>query len=100
MGSKINSFYSPAKTIESSTPMVVETQESTNHIYSSNQTLPNIAPNAVSPVQSNWYAFDFSNMTQDSYPFSDLDSLLQKQYHRSRPSTASRTNLWRPKKLS
>ena len=48
--SKLKSVYSPAKTTESPTPIVVEMQESTEHIYSSVQTLPNNTPNAVSPV--------------------------------------------------
>ena len=45
-----SSVYSPAKPIESSTPIAVEMQESTEHIYPSVQTLPNNAPNSVSPV--------------------------------------------------
>ena len=50
MLSILNSIYSSAKPIESSTPIVVEMQESTEHIYSAIQTQPNNAPNTVSPV--------------------------------------------------
>ena len=50
MVSKLSSVYSPTKPIESSTPMVVEKQESTEHIYPSVQTQPNNIPNTVSPV--------------------------------------------------
>ena len=50
MVSILNSIYSPAKPIESSTPIAVEIQESTEHINSSIQTLPNNGPNTVSPV--------------------------------------------------
>ena len=46
----LNSIYSLTKPIESSTPLVVEMQESTDHIYPSFQTQPNNAPNTVSPV--------------------------------------------------
>ena len=52
MFSIFNSIYSPAKPIESLTPISVEMQESTEHIYPSIQTLPNKAPNTVSPVCS------------------------------------------------
>ena len=44
MVSILNSIYSPAKPIESSTPIAVEMQESTEHIYPSNQTQPNKTP--------------------------------------------------------
>ena len=44
------SVYSPAKPIESSTPIAVEMQGSTEHIYPSIQTLPNKDPNTVSRV--------------------------------------------------
>ena len=50
MVSILNSIYSPAKPIESSTPIVLETQESTEHIYHSIHTQPNNTPNTVSPV--------------------------------------------------
>ena len=50
MVSILNSIYSPAKPIESSTPIVVEMQESTEHTYPSIQTQPNNVPNTVSPV--------------------------------------------------
>ena len=50
MVSILSSVYSPAKPIESSTPLAVEMQESTEHIYPSIQTLTNNAPNTVSPV--------------------------------------------------
>ena len=50
MVSILSSVYSPAKPIESLTPMVVEMQESTEHNYPSIQTQPNNAPNTVSPV--------------------------------------------------
>ena len=46
-----NSLHSPAKPIESPTLIVVEMQESTEHIYPSiKTTLPNNAPNTVSPI--------------------------------------------------
>ena len=45
-----NSVYSPAKPNESSTPIAVEMQESTEHIYPTVPTLPNNSPNTVSPV--------------------------------------------------
>ena len=45
-----NSVYSPAKPIWSSTPIAVEMQESTEHIYPSVPTLPNNLPNTISPV--------------------------------------------------
>ena len=44
-----NSVYSPAKPIESSTPIAVGIQESTEHIYPSIQTLPNDASSTISP---------------------------------------------------
>ena len=50
MISILNSLYSPAKPIESSTPTSVEMQETTEHIYPSVPTLPNNSPNTVSPV--------------------------------------------------
>ena len=50
MVSILNSDYSPAKPIESPPRIVVEMQESTEHIYPSIQTLPNNAPNIVSAV--------------------------------------------------
>ena len=50
MVSILNSIYSPAKPIESSTPILVERQESTEHIYPYIQTQPNNVPNTVSPV--------------------------------------------------
>ena len=50
MFSELNSIYSPAKPIECSTPIVVEMQESTEHIYPFIQTQPNSTPNTVSPV--------------------------------------------------
>ena len=50
MVSILNSIYSPAQPIESSTPIVVEMQGSTEHIYPSIQTQPNNAPSTVSPV--------------------------------------------------
>ena len=50
MVSILNSVYSRANSLESSTPMVVESHESTENICSSIQILPNIAPNTVSPV--------------------------------------------------
>ena len=50
MVSILNSVYSPAKPIESSTPIAVEMHESTEHIYPSIQTLPNDAPNTISPI--------------------------------------------------
>ena len=49
MVSILSSVYSPGKPIES-TPIAVEMQESTEHIYPCIQTLPNNAPNTVSPV--------------------------------------------------
>ena len=50
MVSILNLVYSPAKAIGSSTPIAVEMQESTEHIYPSVPTLPNNLPNTVSPV--------------------------------------------------
>ena len=50
MVSILNSVSSPAKPIGSSTPIAVEMQESTEHIYPSVPTLPNNSPNTVSPV--------------------------------------------------
>ena len=50
MVSILSSVDLPAKPIESSTPIAVERQESTGHIYPCIQTLPNNAPNTVSPV--------------------------------------------------
>ena len=50
MVSKMNSIYSPAKCIESSTPIAVEKQESTEHIYPPFYTLPSNVPNTVSDV--------------------------------------------------
>ena len=50
MVSILNSVYSPTKPIESSTPIAVEMQESTEHIYPSIQTLPNDAPSTISPI--------------------------------------------------
>ena len=50
MVSILNSVYSPAKPIGSSTPIAVEMQESTEHIYRPIQTLPNTAPNTVLPA--------------------------------------------------
>ena len=50
MVSILNSLYSPAQPIDSSTLIAVEMQESTEHIYPSIQTLLNFAPNTVSPV--------------------------------------------------
>ena len=78
MVSILNSIYSPAKPIESSTPIVVGMQEFTEHIYPSLPTQPNNAPNTVSPVQNIYYVFNFSIMDQEDYSFSDLDSLLSK----------------------
>ena len=49
MVSILNSVYSPTKPIESSTPIAVEMQESTEHIYPSIQTLPIDAPSTISP---------------------------------------------------
>ena len=46
----LNSIDSPAKPIESPLPIVAEMQESTEDIYPFIQTLPNKAPNTVSPV--------------------------------------------------
>ena len=46
----LSSVYSPAKPIESPKSIAVEMQGSTEHNYPSIQTLPNNAPNAVSPV--------------------------------------------------
>ena len=53
MVSILNSVYSPAKLIESSTPIAVEIQESTEHIYPSIQTLPNDAPSTISTIWNN-----------------------------------------------
>ena len=78
MVSILNSVYSPAKPIESSTPIAAEMQESTDQIYPSVPRLPNNSPNTVSPVQNNYYMFNFSIMSQKNYPLSDLDSLLSK----------------------
>ena len=78
MVSILSSVYSPAKPIESSMPIVVEMQESTEHIYPSIQTQPRNAPNIVSPVQSIYYVLNFSNMNQEDYSFSDLDFLLSE----------------------
>ena len=50
MVSILNSVYSPAKPIESSTPIAVEMQESTEYIYPSIQTLPNDAPSTISLI--------------------------------------------------
>ena len=50
MVSILSSVYSPAKPIESPTRIVVEMQDSTEHIYPTIQTLPNIAPNTTSTV--------------------------------------------------
>ena len=50
MVSTLNSIFSPAKLNQSSTPIVVEMQESTGHTYTSIQTQPNKASNTVSPV--------------------------------------------------
>ena len=50
MVSILNSVYSPATPIESSTPIAVEMQESTEHIYPSIQTIPNDAPSTISPI--------------------------------------------------
>ena len=50
MVSILNSDYSSTKPIESSTPIAVEMQESTEHIYPSIQTLPNDAPSTISPI--------------------------------------------------
>ena len=50
MLSILSSVYSPAKPIESSTPIAVETQEYTEHTYPSFQAPPNKAPNTVSTV--------------------------------------------------
>ena len=50
MVSILNSVYSRAKPIESSTPIAVEMQESTEHIYPSIQILPNDAPSTISPI--------------------------------------------------
>ena len=50
MVSMLNSVYSPATPIESSTPIAVEMQQSTEHNYPSIQTQLNNAPNTVSPV--------------------------------------------------
>ena len=46
----LNSVYSPAKPIESSTPIAIEMQETTEHIYPSIQTLPNDAPSIISLI--------------------------------------------------
>ena len=48
--SLLKSVFSPAKPIETSTPIAVEMQESTEHIYPSIQTLPNNVPYTVFPV--------------------------------------------------
>ena len=48
--STLTSVYSPAIFIESSTLLIVEMPESTEHVYLSIQTLPNSATNTVSPV--------------------------------------------------
>ena len=45
-----SSVYSPATPIESSTAIAVEMQECTEQIYPSIQTLPDNAPNTVSPA--------------------------------------------------
>ena len=50
MISILNSVYSPAKPIESSTPISVQMRETTEHIYPSVPTLPNNSSNTVSPV--------------------------------------------------
>ena len=50
MVSIFNSIYSPAKPIESSTPIVLQMQESTEQINPSIQTQPNNTPNRISPV--------------------------------------------------
>ena len=50
MVSILNSVFSPAKPIESSTPIAVKTQESTEHIYPPVPTSSNNSPNTVSPV--------------------------------------------------
>ena len=50
MVSILNSVYSPAKPIGISTPIAVEMQESTKHIYPSVPTLPSNSPNTLSPV--------------------------------------------------
>ena len=50
MVSILNSVYSPTKPIESSTPIAVEMQKFTEHIYPSIQTLPNDAPSTISPI--------------------------------------------------
>ena len=50
MVSILNSIDSPGEPLESSTPIVVEMQESTEHIYPSIQTQPNNIPITVSSV--------------------------------------------------
>ena len=50
MVSILNSVYSAAKPIESSTPIAVEMQESTEHIYPSIQTLPYDAHSTILPI--------------------------------------------------
>ena len=70
--------YSPARPIESSTPICVEMQESTEQICPSIQTLPNNALNTVSLIQSTKNIFYFRIMNQENYSPSDLDPLLSK----------------------
>ena len=50
MVSILNSVYSPTKPIVFSTPIAVEMQEFTEHIYPSTQTLPNDTPITVRPI--------------------------------------------------
>ena len=50
MLSVLNSIYSPNKPTEFSTAMVVEMQESMEHMYLSIQTQPNTAPNTISSI--------------------------------------------------
>ena len=50
MVSILNSVYSPAKSIESATPVAVKTQESIEHIYPSIDTIPNNTADTGSPV--------------------------------------------------
>ena len=52
MVSILNSVYSPAKPIESSTPIAEEMEEPTEHIYPSIQTKPNNAANTVPSLLS------------------------------------------------
>ena len=78
MVSILNSIYSPAKPIESSTPIVVEMEESTEHIYHSIETEPNNAPNTVSSAESIYYVSNFSIMSQEDNSFSDLNFLLSE----------------------